>query len=179
MRAVVVGMVLFCGIAQGAELKTITNTTERAVAVREVAKKPTKKPATLKASTEKRRTALAVLLFLIICGGALAAGITFLVVQAKKDAETMRYGTPKAKAALIERNHTFTYGKLYPEMVCPHCQVKGKVRCQPVKNKKGISGGKAVAALLTGGASMLVTGLSRKEASTAAYCGNCTSVWGF
>ena len=128
------------------------------------------------AKAANRRT---VFLFFIICGAVLAAGITFVVLQAKKDAKTMRYGTPKAKAALIERNHTFTYGKLYPEMVCPHCQVKGKVRCQPVKNKKGISGGKAVAALLTGGASMLVTGLSRKEASTAAYCGNCTSVWGF
>ena len=176
MRAAVVGMVLLCGIVQGAEPKTVTNTTERAVAVRDVAKKPAKKSVFENAKAANRRT---VFLFFIICGAVLAAGITFLVLQAKKDAETMRYGTPKAKAALIERNHTFTYGKLYPEMVCPHCQVKGKVRCQPVKNKKGISGGKAVAALLTGGASMLVTGLSRKEASTAAYCGNCTSVWGF
>lgn len=62
-------------------------------------------------------------------------------------------------------------------LICPHCNTKGQVRTQQVKNKKGISGGKATAALLTGGVSILVTGLSRKEKATKASCGACKSVW--
>jgi hypothetical protein len=72
-----------------------------------------------------------------------------------------------------------SHGQLRPEMVCPHCQVKGKVHTQSVKHKKGISGGKAVGAILTGGLSILVTGLSRKERATEAYCGNCDAKWSF
>ncbi len=53
------------------------------------------------------------------------------------------------------------------------------MRCKAVKNKKGISGGKATGAILTGGVSLLATGLSRKEAATAATCGNCKSGWHF
>jgi hypothetical protein len=48
-----------------------------------------------------------------------------------------------------------------------------------VKVKRGISGGKATGAVLTGGVSMLATGLSRKEAATKATCGNCGSRWVF
>ena len=61
---------------------------------------------------------------------------------------------------------TTEHGQLHPMMVCPHCQEKGHVRTQPVTRKKGVSGGKATAALLTGGVSLLATGLSRKEQST-------------
>jgi hypothetical protein len=48
-----------------------------------------------------------------------------------------------------------------------------------IKRKKGISGGKAVGALLTGGLSILATGLSRKEKSTQAHCDNCGATWDF
>lgn len=68
-------------------------------------------------------------------------------------------------------------GVNYPEIICPHCQVKGNVRIQPVKYKKGISGGKATAALLTGGVSLLATGLSRKVAGSQAHCDNCKMTW--
>ena len=64
-------------------------------------------------------------------------------------------------------------------MVCPHCQTKGKVATQQVRLKKGISGGKATGAILTGGVSLLATGLSRKEDATEAKCSNCGSVWHF
>jgi hypothetical protein len=64
-------------------------------------------------------------------------------------------------------------------IVCPHCNEKGKVTSQHVKRKKGISGGKATGALLTGGASLLVTGLSRKEGETDLHCYNCNSIWHF
>ena len=52
-------------------------------------------------------------------------------------------------------------GDINPEMVCPHCQKKGGIRTKAVTKKAGVSGGKATAAVLTGGVSLLATGLSR------------------
>lgn len=72
------------------------------------------------------------------------------------------------------------FGALNPAMKCSHCETRGAIRTKRVKRAKGISGGKASAALLTGGASMLVTGgLSRRERSTQVYCGNCRNIWHF
>jgi hypothetical protein len=72
-----------------------------------------------------------------------------------------------------------TSGPINPHLVCPHCQTEGRVHTKQVKTKKGISGGKAAAALFTGGWSMLATGLSRKEGSTEAHCDACNSTWHF
>ena len=66
-----------------------------------------------------------------------------------------------------------------PQMVCPHCQTKGSVMTERTKMKQGISGGKATAAVLTLGVSMLGTGLSRKQKVTKAKCTNCGSEWVF
>ena len=66
-----------------------------------------------------------------------------------------------------------------PHIVCPHCQTKGTVRVARVQRKAGISGGKATAAALTGGISLLATGLSRKERVTQAHCNHCGSTWTF
>jgi len=71
------------------------------------------------------------------------------------------------------------WGYLKPAMICPHCQTKGDVRTKAVTRKKGISGAKATGALLTGGVSMLATGLSRKEGLTQAHCDHCNSTWDF
>jgi len=65
------------------------------------------------------------------------------------------------------------------QIICPHCQAKGSVTTRQVKLKRGISGGKAAGALLTGGLSVLAVGLSRKEGATQARCSNCGSVWHF
>lgn len=62
-------------------------------------------------------------------------------------------------------------------MVCPHCHSKGTVATRQSRQKKGISGGKATAAILTGGLSVLATGLSRKESVTRAHCSNCGNTW--
>jgi len=62
-------------------------------------------------------------------------------------------------------------------MVCPHCQMRGQIHTKTVKKKKGISGGKATAAIFTAGLSMFATGLSRKETCTEVYCRNCTNTW--
>jgi hypothetical protein len=73
---------------------------------------------------------------------------------------------------------SFTVNK---HMVCPHCTVTGKVQTRQVKRKAGISGGKAVAGLLTMGVSLITpgVGLSRKEMVTEARCVNCGSQWAF
>ncbi len=63
------------------------------------------------------------------------------------------------------------------QLVCPHCQTKGSVRTKQVKTKAGVSGGKATAAVLTAGISILGTGLSRKQKVTEAICGSCKMTW--
>lgn len=78
-----------------------------------------------------------------------------------------------------EQREQMLYGPLNPHMVCPHCNVSGRVRTKSVTQKKGVSGGKATAAVLTGGISMLATGLSRKQNNTQAHCGNCQNKWFF
>jgi len=68
-------------------------------------------------------------------------------------------------------------GKVNSKLLCPHCQTRGMVHIKDVKKKVGISGGKATGALLTAGLSLFVTGLSRKERTTEAYCGCCEITW--
>lgn len=68
-------------------------------------------------------------------------------------------------------------GKLNTKIKCPHCGELKKVYTKTVIFSKGISGGKATGAILTGGISLLVTGLSRKEELTQATCENCSSTW--
>ncbi len=62
-------------------------------------------------------------------------------------------------------------------LVCPHCQTRGSVTTKSFKSKKGISGGKATGAILTGGLSILATGLSRKENGVEAHCSACGATW--
>lgn len=63
------------------------------------------------------------------------------------------------------------------QIVCPHCQTRGQVAVRRVKRKKGVSGGKATAGLLTAGVSLLAVGLSRKEGVQNLTCGNCGMSW--
>ena len=71
------------------------------------------------------------------------------------------------------------YGSINHAMVCPHCQERGNIRTKSTEQKKGLSGGKTTAAVLTGGISLLATGLSRKEKLTQAHCANCNNTWYF
>jgi hypothetical protein len=64
-------------------------------------------------------------------------------------------------------------------LICPHCQTRGQVTNKRVKRKTGIHGGKATAAIFTGGWSMLATGLSGKQMVTEAYCAACESRYQF
>jgi hypothetical protein len=87
------------------------------------------------------------------------------------------------KAAIARRKQdasdSWIYGNLNLQMICQHCGIRGMVRTKRNTTKQGISGGKATAAILTGGVSLLATGLSRKVANTQAHCGNCRNVWYF
>lgn len=65
------------------------------------------------------------------------------------------------------------------QLVCPQCHTKGRVHTTAITTKNGISGGKATAAVLTGGVTLLATGLSRKSAATQAHCNNCSSNYQF
>ncbi len=78
-----------------------------------------------------------------------------------------------------KRSEPHPRGVLNSQMICPHCQRKGSVRTKPVKQKAGISGGKATAAIITGGFSVLAVGLSRKEKKTQAHCSKCGNTWFF
>lgn len=66
-----------------------------------------------------------------------------------------------------------------PNIICPHCKTKGQVYTKSINVKKGVSGGKATGAILTGGLSLLATGLSREETKTEAFCEKCRSIWNF
>lgn len=78
-----------------------------------------------------------------------------------------------------KKKHQIQYGLLNKSMVCPHCQQQGSIRTKVIEQKKGVSGGKATAAVLTGGLSLLAIGLSRKEGATQAHCDNCKNTWFF
>jgi len=94
-------------------------------------------------------------------------------ITAKQAKEAERLRTER------DQLNTYEHGPVNLVMVCPHCTGKGQVHTRSVVLKKGVSGGKATAALLTGGVSLLATGLSRKEANTQAWCGNCSNQWIF
>lgn len=101
-----------------------------------------------------------------------AGVIAFAYIYERDKARLRACMTPEEKA---HEQH----GLRNPAMLCPHCQLRGEIRTKVVTRKKGVSGGKATAALLTVGTSLLVTGLSRKEALTEAWCGNCKNTWAF
>jgi hypothetical protein len=88
-----------------------------------------------------------------------------------------RYPTCEAHYEALHQSSVKTSADPGSRLVCPHCQTKGRVRTKQVKVKKGISGGKATGAVLTGGLSMLATGLSRKTTATQMTCGSCRVTW--
>ena len=82
----------------------------------------------------------------------------------------------QSDSAMTSQSHVLSGGS-NSKMICPHCQTKGSVRTRKVKRKKGISGGNATGALLTGGFSLLATGLSKKVKVTEARCTACGAIW--
>ncbi len=114
-------------------------------------------------------------------------GIAGIIIEHKEEQEKLASMSPEEQQAYLEEkqarlndaNRQIEYGKINSAMVCPHCQSIGKIRTKEVKQKKGVSGGKATAAVLTAGVSLLAVGLSRKEGATQAHCDNCNNTWFF
>src|SRR5262249_17608110 len=100
---------------------------------------------------------------------------------AKKEAiaKRLQEASRERQEALRKRALEKERGPVNPAMVCPHCQTKGHIRTKLMDRKKGVSGTKATAAVLTGGVSVLATGLSRTERLTRAACGSCGNAWDF
>ncbi len=116
---------------------------------------------------------------LLVLVGAVIVG----VVAHQQEQETLSKMSSAERSSYLEKKRdaaaSLAWGPVNSALLCPHCQARGKVRTKSLKLKKGISGGKATAAVLTGGVSLLATGLSRKEAATQARCDNCSSTWNF
>jgi hypothetical protein len=87
--------------------------------------------------------------------------------------------TSKGEADMGSLLDKMAHGPQNPKLLCQHCGEKGHVHTKSVRTKAGVSGGKATAALLTGGISLFAVGLSRKQSLTEAWCGNCSSTWHF
>ena len=103
-------------------------------------------------------------------------GLVLGIIQVVSENRKLARMSPAERA---EHDAEHNFGPINSNLFCPHCQTKGHVRTKPIKQKKGVSGGKATAAILTGGVTLLATGLSRKEANTQAHCMNCESTWVF
>ena len=97
--------------------------------------------------------------------------------------EWSKEGYEAIKFVLKERNVSFDehreWGESNLSLVCPDCQTKGTVHTKSVTQEAGISGEKTAWAVLTGGLSVLATGLSREESLTQAHCTNCGSAWNY
>jgi len=81
------------------------------------------------------------------------------------------------RGEIQDNRETYAFGIKNDVLICPHCQIRGFIQTKQVKRKKGISGAKATGALLTGGLSILATGLSKKDTCTQVHCGRCGMTW--
>jgi hypothetical protein len=86
-------------------------------------------------------------------------------------------GKGRIGPAILGALATNQFGKIYPNVECPHCHTTGRVRMKSARVKAGVSGAKATGAILTGGASVLATGLSRKKGVLQAFCSHCHISW--
>jgi uncharacterized paraquat-inducible protein A len=122
-----------------------------------------------------------IFLFIVFFGGIYPA------IQEKKQKKIIARMSPEYQKAYYKQKKQqennclaqSNYGKINEAMLCPHCNTAGKIRTKDIEQKKGVSGGKATAAVLTGGLSLLAVGLSRKEGATQAHCDNCRNTWFF
>ena len=117
------------------------------------------------------------------CFGVIVAIVVTATLAVRAEQEKIAQMSPEERECYLaqkrEEQLTLQWGPINPAMLCPHCQAKGNIRTKHVVQKRGISGGKATAALITGGISVLATGLSRKEGATQAYCASCNNTWVF
>jgi len=111
---------------------------------------------------------------IVFCFGVIIFGVVMSYSAAVRVLENQTKGM-----SVEERPQFLRHGALSDQMVCVHCQQRGSVRTKVIVKNAGISGAKVTAAIFTCGLSLFVTGLSRKEPATKAYCTNCFQTWTF
>lgn len=109
------------------------------------------------------------------------AAMTPRELQVYVESEKTKSTLGRRAKAHARRLHSETcnHGLVNFAMICPHCSYRGLTRTREVTEKTGIMSGKATAAILSGGATLLVVGLSRMQQSTEAWCGSCRNGWVF
>lgn len=107
-----------------------------------------------------------VIVILIVVGIGCGVGY-FLISRWEK--------SPEGQAKM--RQYEAQKRALDEKIKCPHCDTAGFVTTADTHQKSGISGGKATGAVLTGGLSMLATGLSREQSGKTCTCSNCGMTW--
>jgi len=98
------------------------------------------------------------------------------VARAQRNHPQTQTSPPQREDSLWKN---LTAGTINAQIACPQCQHTGSVTTRKTMQKAGVSGGKATGAILTGGLSLLATGLSRMQQVTKAHCENCGSDWAF
>jgi len=99
-----------------------------------------------------------------------------LIARERAESEARR---EEARIKSQDAKDFAAYGPINPVMVCPHCQTKGFIRTKRIEKKGGVSGTKAAGAVLTGGLSVVVTGLSSVDTLTQSHCDHCSNTWVF
>lgn len=69
------------------------------------------------------------------------------------------------------------YGPVDETLQCPACGKAGAVHTRTVHRKAGISNGKVMAGMLTGGLALLMVGLHRHEPGRESHCMRCEATW--
>jgi hypothetical protein len=83
-----------------------------------------------------------------------------------------------AKQESTEATFQIKFGQIHPELACPFCCEKGKVRLKSIQHEKGIVTSKVATAVIAGGVSLLTGArLSASEETQHAHCGNCGNSW--
>lgn len=84
-------------------------------------------------------------------------------------------GTPGAKAASAARLQKAAEQKA--RIICPYCQTAGNVTVGQERRVKRKTATRILGAAVTMGASLPVTGVSKKGTVTTLWCSNCGMKW--
>lgn len=123
---------------------------------------------TVPETTRRIGATLADVVLLVFCAVLFVAVIVAGIISA------INYSKPDPKTGVSPAQ---VNARQQAQVICPHCHNRGGVTWREVKRKQGISGAKATGAVLTGGLSVVATGLSRKGYVRACSCHNCGMKW--
>jgi hypothetical protein len=69
------------------------------------------------------------------------------------------------------------WGPLDESLQCPKCGEAGGVHTRTVHRKAGLSNGKVMAAMLTGGLALLMVGMHKHIEGRESHCMRCEATW--